>query len=62
MKARSIILSAIVISLFLLQLTFATPPRYEIIDLGTLGGHRSEAYSINDSGQIVGLARHGYLW
>ncbi|MHC4499007.1 MAG: choice-of-anchor Q domain-containing protein [Planctomycetota bacterium] len=38
------------------QLTFAAPPRYEVIDLGTLGGGQSEAWSINDNEQIVGLA------
>lgn len=29
---------------------------YEVIDLGTLGGNESRAYSINDNGQIVGGA------
>jgi len=54
MKRQHILLPAIVISLLLLQLTFAASPRYEITDLGTLGGNFSCAYSINDSGQIVG--------
>ena len=55
MKAKYILLSAIVISLFLLQLTFAALPRYEIIDLGTLSGYSaSTARSINGHGQIVG--------
>ena len=31
---------------------------YEVIDLGTLGGRGSQAYSINDAGQIVGLAKN----
>ena len=48
---------AIFAVLFLLaQLTFAELPRYEFIDLGTLGGFYSCAYSINSSGQIVGMA------
>jgi len=29
---------------------------YKIIDLGTLGGNESGAYSINNQGQIVGYA------
>ena len=68
MKALSIILSAIVISLFLLQLTFAALPRYEIIDLGTLGGRYSGANAINDAGQVVGgswtinLEGRAFLW
>jgi probable HAF family extracellular repeat protein len=41
------------------QLTFAALPRYEVIDLGTLGGDWSEAYSVNESGEIVGFARDG---
>jgi probable HAF family extracellular repeat protein len=41
-----------------------------MIDLGTLGGSKSEAFAINDRGQVVGRAwltdtpqvRHGFLW
>jgi probable HAF family extracellular repeat protein len=32
---------------------------YNVIDLGTLGGNASCAYSVNDKGQIVGNARAG---
>ncbi|MHC4111149.1 MAG: HAF repeat-containing protein, partial [Planctomycetota bacterium] len=58
MKAKYILLSAIVISLLLPQLTFAAPPRYEIVDLGTLGGIHSAGRSINDKGQVVGYAEN----
>jgi probable HAF family extracellular repeat protein len=39
-----------------IALSVACPARayYQLIDLGTLGGSLSYAYSINDSGQIVG--------
>ena len=57
MKRQHILLPVVVISLLLLQLTFAASPRYEVIDLGTLGGNQSVAQSINDEGQIVGWAR-----
>lgn len=36
----------------------APMPRYQIVDLGTLGGNASYAASINDRGQIVGLGFH----
>jgi hypothetical protein len=49
MKAKSILLSAIVITAFVVQLSFAALQRYEIIDLGTLGGDTSRANSINNS-------------
>ena len=48
--------------LFLLaQLTFAELPRYEIIDLGTLGRLGSRARSINDDGHVVGHTSSPYL-
>lgn len=44
-------------------------PRYKVTDLGTLGGHTSRAYAINDVGQVVGHAdlpdgpgSHAFLW
>jgi len=65
----------------LLALTLgAVPPqaqelsRYEVVDLGTLGGERSQANAINDHGQVVGWADtaaqdadgnpifHAFLW
>lgn len=46
-----------------------TPPRYLVVDLGTLGGSFSLAYSINDKGQISGTstlagdtAQHAFLF
>ena len=33
-----------------------TPPHYLVVDLGTLGGSFSLAYSINDKGQISGTS------
>ena len=44
------------------------PPRYEVMDIGTLGGSYSAAYGINDSGQVVGWsetaagAQHAFVW
>ncbi|WP_440225480.1 hypothetical protein ACQQ2N_09545 [Dokdonella sp. MW10] len=31
-------------------------PRYEIVDIGTLGGELANAHAINDSGTVVGVA------
>ncbi|MHC4545627.1 MAG: DUF3466 family protein, partial [Planctomycetota bacterium] len=68
MKAKSILPSAIVISTLLIHLTFAALPRYEITDLGTLGGYSSYAHAINDTGQVVGrvdttnLEFRAFLW
>ena len=40
------------------QPLLADAPEYEVIDLGTLGGQHSDAYGINNNGQIVGSARN----
>ena len=45
-------------------------PMYDVVDLGTLGGNFSEAYAVNDRGQVVGVANpsperrrgHAFLW
>ena len=34
----------------------ATPPPYVLLDLGTLGGQRSDASDLNDRGEVVGAA------
>ncbi|NIN63845.1 MAG: HAF repeat-containing protein, partial [Anaerolineae bacterium] len=39
-----------------------------MVDLGTLGGYRSDAYAINSQGQVVGDSRnalgftHAFVW
>jgi uncharacterized membrane protein len=53
MKANTPVFSAAVILLVLGSPVFAYR---QLIDLGTLGGQQSCAYSINDEGQIVGWA------
>jgi probable HAF family extracellular repeat protein len=46
----------------------ATPPRYEVIDLGTFGGAMANAHDINDAGHVAGTAEapdstpQAFLW
>lgn len=60
---------ALVLGMSILTATFAaTRFSYTVTDLGTLGGSSSQAYGINDAGQVVGKAdtssgfRHAFLW
>jgi len=62
MRATRLLLVGI---LSLLVLTLAVPPqaqevaRYQVVDLGTLGGEQSHANAINDRGHVVGWAETG---
>lgn len=46
----------------------ATPPQYEIVDLGDFGGDLANAHDINDAGHVAGTAEaadrvaQGFLW
>jgi len=74
MKLRSFSLAllgtvALVVGMSILTATFAaTSFSYTVTDLGTLGGSSSQAYGINDTGQVVGKAdttngfSHAFLW
>lgn len=60
---------ALVLGMSILSATFAaTSFSYTVTDLGTLGGSSSQAYGINDTGQVVGKAdtsnglSHAFLW
>ena len=52
-KVKSVSIAVcLIVLLIIVNTSYAV--QYEIIDLGTLGGSRSWARGINDSGQIVG--------
>jgi hypothetical protein len=52
-RMKTFLFAAVVIGFIL---SSSASAYYNIIDLGTLGGTSSYAYSINDNGQIVGWA------
>ena len=54
MKTKVAIIAVLVSAVF--GRTAAQIPEYDITDLGTLGGDVSEAYGINDQGQVVGFS------
>ncbi len=62
MRRLTVLLTAMVVAIVLasgVALSQTTPvsPTYTIKDLGTLdGGHYSQAYDINDAGQVVGTS------
>ncbi|MBC8377670.1 MAG: hypothetical protein H8E62_00700 [Planctomycetes bacterium] len=50
----------VILSILIVLSTFSlcqAEVRYTITNLGTLGGSRSEATGINDSGQVIGSSR-----
>jgi len=67
-KLLILLLAVAVILVFLTDTAFAEILRYEITDLGTLGGSFSEATGINDAGQVVGqvnttgVDHHAFIW
>ncbi len=71
MNKRHAFVITMALGLLAAELAFGALPRYEIIDLGTLGGSSSYPSDINDAGQVVGTSRtaegtngrvHGFLW
>src|ERR1700730_11578498 len=69
---KSIIVTSIAASSLFAGLAIAEPPRYTVIDLGTLGGTYSYGYGINNAGwvsggaatptQTDGVSQTAFLW
>ena len=58
MERKALLLALIIaVLLSLLDLGFGAPPKYEVIDLGTLGGRTSLAFYVNNNGRAVGWAK-----
>ncbi|MHC4597127.1 MAG: hypothetical protein ACYS19_19550 [Planctomycetota bacterium] len=67
MTKSACLILAIIAAILSADPCFAVLSQYEIIDLGTLGGHYSIAHAINNAGLIVGLIvgesdRRAFLW
>jgi CSLREA domain-containing protein len=62
MKTLKMVISSIILTSFIFPWTFSIGQeqevRYEVIDLGTLGGNSSIAIAINDSGQVTGNSQN----
>jgi probable HAF family extracellular repeat protein len=56
MRDHSFLLGAVIVTMLAASSLFAEV-LYHVTDLGTLGGRESTAWSINNKGQIVGMAR-----
>ena len=67
MKKQLLLTAAIVVLVATFGFTQTT--KYTIVDLGTLGGTRSNGWFVNEAGQVIGnsqiagdTAQHGFLW
>ncbi|MHB1456523.1 MAG: hypothetical protein ACYC0V_06355 [Armatimonadota bacterium] len=67
MKYRFCLSITAIIMMFFLSSAFSSP-RYNVVDLGTMGGNESAAFRINNNGQIIGTSEtadgffHSVLW
>lgn len=53
-------ISKLAILLVMCVVTLCAKPKYIITNLGTLGGNRTDAYGINDAGDVVGFSYTAY--